>query len=179
MRKVVLFIATSIDGFIAGPDEEIDWLFTDQDYGYTEFYNSIDTTLMGYKTYKLCESFPEFPYPDKENFVFTRDASRKDTKYVKFVSSDIEGFVSELKAAVGKKDIMLVGGGQINNLLVRADLIDEIVHSIIPVVLGKGIPLFGNEPVIKKFKTAGVKTYDSGLIQMKFLNDNHSSVSKE
>ena len=72
MRKVVLFIATSIDGFIAGEKGNTDWLYTDGDFGYREFYDSIDTTIMGYNTYYFIKHFPEFPYPDKKNFVFSR-----------------------------------------------------------------------------------------------------------
>jgi dihydrofolate reductase len=67
MRKVILFIATSLEGFIAGPAGEIDWLFTDQDYGYTEFFAGVDTVLMGCKTYEVSLSFGEYPYPGTQS----------------------------------------------------------------------------------------------------------------
>ena len=71
MRKVVLFIATSLDGFIARKDGSIDWLFSDQDYGYTDFYASIDTTLTGHATYKQTKTFGEFAFPGKTNYIFS------------------------------------------------------------------------------------------------------------
>ena len=72
MRKIVLFIATSIDGFIAGKNGNTDWLYTDGDFGYKEFYSSVDTVLMGYNTYYYIKHFPKYPYPDKKNYVFSR-----------------------------------------------------------------------------------------------------------
>ena len=99
MRKLKLFIATSLDGYIAGPKGEIDWLEAggNTDYGYSVFYDSIDTTLMGYATYKLTLTFPRFPYPDKTNYVFTRGRLPPDTDHVRLVSGDIAAFVRSLK----------------------------------------------------------------------------------
>lgn len=166
MRKLVLFIASSIDGYIAGPGEHIDWLFSDQDYGYNSFYESIDTTLSGYKTYALSLSFESFPYPDKTNYVFTRDSSRSDTDKVKFITGDIVAFTHELKQQPGR-DIWLVGGGEINTVMLNAGLIDEIVLSIHPVVVGSGIPLFGGAPVLRAFQTRSTTAFDSGLVQLR------------
>jgi len=73
MRRIILFIAASLDGHIARPSSEVDWLFTDQDYGYTEFLASVDTVLMGRKTYEQVLTFGEFPYQEKQSYVFSRD----------------------------------------------------------------------------------------------------------
>ena len=70
MRKLILYSAQSLDGFIARTDGRVDWLFTDQDYGYYTFYESIDTTLMGRHTYEQILTFGDFPYPDKQNWFF-------------------------------------------------------------------------------------------------------------
>ena len=70
MRPLVCFIATSLDGYIAGPAGEIDWLFTDQDYGYTPFYANVDTVVMGRKTYDLCLTSVSIPYPRIPNYVW-------------------------------------------------------------------------------------------------------------
>ncbi len=166
MRKLVLFIASSLDGYIAGGDEQIDWLFTDQDYGYSNFYDSIDTTISGYKTYRLSLSFDSFPYPDKKNYVFTRDSSRSDTELVQFISGDIVQFTRELKQQPGR-DIWLVGGGEINTVMLDAGLIDEIVLSIHPVIVGQGIPLFGGAPALRHFTTLDTTTFSTGLVQLK------------
>ena len=88
MRRLKLYIATSLDGYIAGPNGEIDWLEAggNLDYGYGEFYSSIDTTLMGTATYRLTLIVDDFPYPDKSNYVFTRGTPPPDTAYVRFIS---------------------------------------------------------------------------------------------
>ena len=128
MRRLKLYIATSLDGYIAGPNSEIDWLDTGGglDYRYEEFYASIDTTLMGNSTYKQVESFGDFPYPEKANYVFTRGAPLPDTAHVRFVSDDVVVFVRALKKAPGK-DIWLGGEGQVNTAMLNASLIDEMV----------------------------------------------------
>ena len=96
MRKLKLYTAASMDGYIAGPDGEIDWLDepgTAEDYGYGAFYESIDTTLMGMETYWVVLTADEFPYPDKANYVVTR-AEREGEPHVEFVNEDIAGFTS-------------------------------------------------------------------------------------
>ena len=165
MRKLKLYIASSLDGYIAGPKAEIDWLNAAgaADYGYHEFYASIDTTLMGNITYKQILGFGEFPYPDKANYVFTRGTTT-DTENVQLISGDIAAFVRSLKNRPGK-DIWLVGGGQINTVLLNEQLIDEIILTVFPLVLGDGIPLFAPNAKRTQFETVGCQTYETGLIQ--------------
>ncbi len=166
MRRLKLYIAASLDGYIAGPNGEIDWLDASGglDYGYKEFYASIDTTLMGNSTYKQVHTFGEFLYPEKTNYAFTRSTPPPDTNHVRFVSDDIEGFVRTLKEMPGK-DIWLVGGGQVNTVMLNAGLIDEVVLTAFPLVLGDGIPLFAPGAVRHEFKTVGYETFETGLIQ--------------
>ncbi|MEM6842767.1 MAG: dihydrofolate reductase family protein [Bacteroidota bacterium] len=142
MRKIILYSAMSLDGFIARPDGEIDWLFDDQDYGYSEFLQRIDTTLMGNRTYQQILTFGDFPYTDKTNYVFTRSVTVQDDGRVQFVYSDLVNLVTELKQQLGR-DIWLIGGRQINTVLLNAELIDEMILSVHPTVLGSGVPLFG------------------------------------
>lgn len=167
MRKIILFIATSLDGFIAGPNGEIDWLFDDGDYGYSHFYDSIDTTLMGNETYKQVLTFGDFPYKEKENFVFTRNEKLNDNQFNKYISADISGFVKNLKNKKGK-DIWLIGGGQINSIILNEDLIDEMIISIHPVLLGNGIPIFSKNAKQKTFRLTNYKQYTSGLTQVSY-----------
>lgn len=170
MCKVILYIATSLDGYLAGPNHELDWLYHDADYGYTEFYDSIDITLMGNETYRQVLTFGDFPYKEKENFVFTRNTGLKDDKNVKYISADIPEFVEKLKNDNGK-DIWLIGGGQINSLLLKEDLIDEIINSVHPLLLGKGIPLFPGTENLKSFRMTKYKEYPSGLAQLYYAKD--------
>ena len=166
MRKLKLYIAASLDGYIAGPDGEIDWLEAggDLDYGYEEFYTSIDTTIMGHSTYKLTLTVPRFPYPDKTNYVFTRGTPLPDTSNVRFVSGDIVAFVRSLKQESGK-DIWLVGGGQVNTVMLNAGLVDEMILTIFPLAIGEGIPLFAPGATRSLFKTVSCEAYETGLIQ--------------
>ena len=154
MRQLQLYIATSLDGYIAGPNGEIDWLDVagDLDYGYRDFYDSIDTTLMGRATYEITQTIEEFPYPDKTNYVFTRNPNLLDTEHVRFISGDIAAFVRTLKEQEGK-DIWLIGGGQINTIMLNADLVDGIILTVFPIVLGDGIPLFAPGARRAAFKT--------------------------
>ena len=170
LRKLKLYIAASLDGYIAGPNGEIDWLEVDGglDYGYAEFYESIDTTLMGNSTYRVTLSVPEFPYPDKTNYVFTRGAPPPDTEHVRFVSGDIAGFARSLKEQAGKA-IWLVGGGQVNTVMLNAGLIDEVVLTSFPLVLGGGIPLFAPRASRARFETIGCETYETGLVQWRMV----------
>ena len=171
VRKLKLYIASTLDGYIAGPNGEIEWLESagsDLDYGYKEFYGSVDTTLMGNSTYKLTLTVPEFPYSDKTNYVFTRGTPQPDTSNVRFVSGDIAAFVRSLKQKSGK-DIWLVGGGQINTVMLNEDLIDEMILTIFPFVLGEGIPLFAPGAKRSSFKTVDCETYETGLIQWRLV----------
>lgn len=165
MRKVKLFIATSLDSFIATTDGGVDWLFGDRDYGYGDFYNSIDTTLMGNKTYKqILEFGVDFPYSDKTNYVFSKQP-HKNTEFVSFIGEDLVSFVLSLKQKEGK-DIWLIGGGEINGFFLSHHLIDEIILSVHPVILGQGLPLFSCQLKQQDLRLLNCKTFPSGLVQV-------------
>lgn len=144
-RNVVLFIASSLDSYIATKEESLEWLFKvegEGDNGYSEFYNTIDTVLMGKKTYDwiMKHGFEEFPYQNKDCYVFTR-STIEDTENVKFVSPDIPDFVNELKSQPGK-NIWIAGGGELLQSFLKESLVDELIVTIAPALIGKGIPLF-------------------------------------
>lgn len=165
-RKIVLFIACSLDGYIARANGDIDWLFDDQDYGYAKFYESIDTVLVGRKTYEQASSFEEFPFKGKDCYVFSRSANNED-EIVKFVDGDIVNFTEELKSKEGK-DIWLVGGAEIIEVLLSANLIDTFIISIHPILLGNGIPLFKKQEVETKLVLKNSVKFSSGLVQLHY-----------
>lgn len=173
MRKLKVYIAISLDGYIADKNGGIDWLTgfpnpEQTDYGYAAFYATIDTTLMGNKTYQdILKMSETFLYPDVKNYIFSRDTSHQDTQYVTFVKEDIPGFVNKLKAAPGK-DIWLIGGGEINAAMLQHDLIDEMIIHVFPVILGEGRPLFSGIAMEKTFKLGEVKTYSSGATELHY-----------
>jgi dihydrofolate reductase len=172
MRKVILYIAASLDNFIATTEGGVDWLndpefvLPDEDYGYTDLYRAIDTTLMGYNTYRfIVDQDVPFPYPEKKNYVFSRAHAHEDNEFVEFIQYDISGFVRELKQAEGA-GIWLVGGGQINTWLLKDDLIDEVILTLVPITLGEGIPLFHGRSRAVKFGLRDCKHFESGLVQL-------------
>ena len=173
MRKIVLYIAASIDNYIAKTDGNIDWLedpsyiVEGEDFGYGKFYASIDTTLMGNVTYQKVLGFDvPFPYSDKKNYVFSRSEKGND-KNVEYVSGDIVAFTKQLKKQPGK-DIWLVGGGKINTVFLEKGLIDQIILTIIPVTLGDGIPLFQKGTAEKKFILEKSESFKNGMVQLAF-----------
>jgi len=173
MRELKLYIAASLDGYIATREGSVDWLVDPdqkegdgEDYGYQAFYDSIDTTLMGYNTYrKILDFGVPFPYPNKHNYVFSRNHTREGDYPVEFISSDIVDFTRNLKQQEGRH-IWLIGGGQINRIMINADLIDEIILSLKLVVLGDGLPLFAGETLMKRFKIKDTRNYDKSLTQI-------------
>ena len=172
MRKIILYSACSLDNFIARQDGSVDWLddpkyfLEGEDYGYHKFYETIDTTLMGNTTYQEILGFDvPFPYPDKTNYVFSRFKEHRDTEHVKFISTGVVDFVKAIKASEGK-DIWLVGGAQINGILLKEQLVDKIYLTIIPIALGKGIPLFAGLEHEFQFNTHSCKLYPNGYIKL-------------
>lgn len=168
MRTVSLFIACSLDGFIAGKDGRIDWLFLDQDYGYTEFLGSVDAAVMGRKTWDLARTFEPVPYPGKKKYIFSRRARKSSDKDVFYTASDPAAFVRGLKRRPGKK-IWLVGGGEIIAILLNSGLMDEMVLSIHPLILGEGIRLFSGITRQSKWGLMKSKRFPTGLVQFTYL----------
>lgn len=144
-RKLVLYIASSLDGYIATDEHNLDWLFAvegEGDNGYSTFYNTVDTILIGRITYEwiIEHEKGEFPYKGKECYVFSR--TKKDyNEHVTFISEDVVQFSKDLKNKNGKS-IWLVGGGNLLDTFIKEKLIDELIVTITPVLLGRGIPLF-------------------------------------
>lgn len=160
MRECVLYIASSLDGFIADITGNIDWLlaFDASQSSYASFIGNVDTIVMGHTTYKqlITELSPGiWPYPDKEVFVATRH-EHSSSDLVTFTNDPVK-LVEELKSKVGKT-IWIVGGAQLIASLFDARLIDTMILTTAPVSIGKGIPLFpGNsiEFVLVKSEVRG------------------------
>lgn len=173
MRKILLNIALSLDGYIAGPARKFDWLYTDQDYGLKEFYSRIDAALIGRKTYDLMIKTGGGLYPGMKNYVFSRKRTHAKKKNVLFVSGDISAFAMGLKSEKGK-DIWLVGGAGLVHSFLELDLVDEMILSIHPILLGGGIPLFKSTDKRLDFQLMHCKTYSTGLVQLHYARSQPS-----
>jgi len=165
-RKIKLFIASSLDGYIAKEDGSVYWLPQSGDSGYDNFYKSIDIVLMGKKTYEQILTFGKFPYKDKTSYVFTRNPNQKKKDENVEFTSEVEEFTKELVLSSGK-DIWLVGGSDIISTFLNLKFIDEIILTVIPVVLGKGIPLFKNIKEEVKLELIKTTEYD-GLVELSY-----------
>jgi dihydrofolate reductase len=164
VRKIVLNLAVSLDGYIAGPNGEYDWCLTDADYGLTEFIESIDTTLMGRKTFDLIQQYGP-PYPTLTNYVFSKTIQTSSFNNVIITNEEILSVARRLKATRGK-NIWLYGGAEIISPLIENNEVDEMILSVHPLLLGDGIPLFKKQSTRHHFKLIDVIKYPSGLVQL-------------
>ncbi len=164
-HKVILNIATSLDGFIARKDGSVDWLpeinNTKEDYGMKEFLDSVGTVILGNTTYAQFGAH----YPNKKCFVFSRKNSGKKDN-ITYVNSNVQDFINGLSENDG--NIWLVGGADIVKEFLKNNLIDEFVITVIPIVLGEGIPLFGDGCGEHKLKLQNIMSYDSSVIQLRY-----------
>lgn len=167
MRALILNVATTMDGYIAGPNGEYDWCFVDQDYGMSAFLRRVDATIMGRKTYDVMMRTDGKPYDVQMNFVITHRRKRLKPDNVTFVSAEIPSFVRTLKRKSGR-DIWLVGGAEIVNQLLPAGLVDEMMLALHPVLLGKGTPLFTQTARRLNYKLKNQKQYSTGLVQLHY-----------
>jgi dihydrofolate reductase len=171
MRKLILYIAVSLDGKIASEDDNLDFLKLverpGEDYGYEEFLKSIDTVILGRRTFDKLISFGlKEPYPGKKCFVLTRNP-RSAYKNFEFYNGDLAELISTINREEGL-NIFLDGGSQVTNQFIRLNLIDEYIVSIIPVILGKGIPLFEEGLPNIQLKFIGSRNYESGLVLLRY-----------
>jgi dihydrofolate reductase len=145
MRKVTFGGGNSLDNFIARNDDSVDWLKWNKDVEtiMSDFWTTIDTVVMGRRTYEISAQIGQGAYPGVKNYVFSRTLPKTSSTKLEIVDENATDFVYRLKRAKGK-GICVMGGGILANSLFEADLIDEIGLNIHPVLLGSGIPLFHN-----------------------------------
>ncbi|MFB5087707.1 dihydrofolate reductase family protein [Psychrobacillus sp. PGGUH221] len=162
-KSTVLFYgAISLDGYLARENHSLDWLIGtegEEETGFSEFYETVDTILMGRNTYEqiLILSPEEFPYKNKKCYIFSSTLTGSN-KYVEFINEDIIGFTKSLKEQEGKR-IWLVGGGEVLQPLLKANIIDEFIIQIAPSIIGRGIPLFVQGNYEKDLTLVDVRRY--------------------
>lgn len=164
MRKIILNLAVSLDGYIEGPKGEYDWCMVDQDYGMTEFLNNTDAILFGRKSYDLLMSYDANSYPDKMKYVISGSLTLQKPNTV-VISEQIEEEVQRIKNQEGK-NIWLYGGASLTTALVNAGLVDELMLSVHPILLGNGKLLFQDIRPGVQLELKGSVKYSSGLIQL-------------
>lgn len=168
MKKIILYIAASIDGYIAEPDGSMEWLSEfpvteEMSRGHKDFMASIDTILMGGRSWREMENMDAMgEYAEKTVYVVSRhDWGEKGN--VKFITENLVEYIITLRDEPGG-NIWLFGGGELISMLLAANLIDEMRITHIPVVLGKGIPLFPEQPRESKWLISYNKVYANSTL---------------
>lgn len=170
-RKLILYIAMSLDGYIAKPGDDLSFLSVvekeGEDYGYADFVSTIDTVIMGRKTYDwVMKQVPEFPHADKTTYIITK-TPKLCIGNIHFYSGVLTELISKLKSESGK-NIFCDGGAEVVNELLKNDLLDELIISVIPILVGNGIRLFKDNRPEQELKLIRTKTFDTGLTQLHY-----------
>lgn len=176
MRKIILGLAVSLDGYIEGPNGEYDWCLTDEDYGMTDFFKRIDSSFMGRKTYEMTLSMGDVAMPDfpkLKEYVFSNTLQEVKKDFI-LIKGDIGEQVKKIKKEQGK-DIWLFGGARLTSSLINLGLVDEIGLAVHPILLGGGKPLFSQIDHRIHLDLADTKTYPSGLVSLTYTLANKSS----
>lgn len=161
----------SLDGYIATKDNSLEFLSMveqeGEDYGYNDFVKSIDAVIIGRKTYeKVIEMGYEYPHTDKDVYIVTRTAKPSIGNF-KFYSDDLSRLVNHLRSQPGK-NIYCDGGSEIANELIKNNLVDEFIISVIPILLGDGIKLFNDGRPKQTLELISAKQFDKGLTQLHY-----------
>lgn len=171
-RKVILYIAMSLDGYIAKLDDDLTFLSIveqeGQDYGYANFIETVDAVIVGRKTYdKVISMGYDFPHSDKDAYVITR-TERPAIGNIKFYKDSLKDLVTALKRKEGK-NIFVDGGAETVNELLKDNLIDEFYISVIPVLLGDGVSLFKKGRQEQALELVHTSHFEKGLVQLHYV----------
>jgi dihydrofolate reductase len=170
-RKLILYIASSLDGYIAAPGDDLSFLdkvtLEGEDYGYGSFMETIDTIILGRKTYDwIIKNAPEYAHPDKNVYVISHNPNPNVGNTV-FYTSDLRLLVQKLKSEEGK-NIFCDGGAEVVNALLKLKLFDELIISIVPVLLGNGTRLFNDDYPFHNLELVTSTQFDTGLVQLHY-----------
>lgn len=165
-----MYIATSLDGFIARTDGALDWLTAvereGEDYGFKAFYDSVDTLVMGRKTYDTVRNFDAWPYAGKRCVVVTSNTERESRHGEEFASGDLRALFDRL-GKEGARHVYVDGGVLIARAL-GAHLVDRVTVSIVPILLGAGTPLAPSLGADTRLDLIEHRAYESGLVQLQY-----------
>lgn len=165
MRKIRYQVACSLDGYIAGPNDEYDWIVADPDIDFQALYDQFDTVLMGRRTFEVAGGRET---QGMRTLVFSRSLRQEDHPQITIVSEHIKEVLDELRAQPGK-DIWLFGGGELFGSLLQLGCVDTVEPAIVPVVLGGGRPLLPAPAVRRRLSLIEQRLYEkSGIVLLRY-----------
>lgn len=178
MRKIILDLAVTLDGFIEGPNGEVDWCIMDNEMAFDQFLSEVDIILYGRKSYDLWGEYtPLDTASECEKQIWAMVHSKKKIVFsttnagsggpVQYITHNIEAEIRKLKQESGK-DMWLYGGASLISTFINLGLVDEYRLSVHPVVLGAGKPLFEGLEKRTRLTLTAVRTYNSGVVQLKY-----------
>ncbi len=175
MRRIRYQVACSLDGYIAGPNGETDWIVDEPGIDFAELFGQFDTLLMGRRTYEGVSTKTD-GFWGKKVLVFSRTLRQEDHPGVVVVSDQVEQRLQEMRSRPGK-DIWLFGGGELFRSLLGLGCVDTVEPAIIPVLLGRGLPFLAPPAVQRKLRLTGRREYPSGIVWLEYTVQPPASAS--
>jgi dihydrofolate reductase len=170
MRKIIAYLATSADGFIARPTGAVDWLDRKHppgDYGMPAFYRSVDTVIMGRKTWEIGRRLGQPLYPGKVNYVLSRTRQRSAVEGITFLRGSVGRIAARVRRTPGR-DIWLVGGAEVFGAFLDAGQLDQLIIHVVPVLIGAGIPLLAPRHREVPLRLLSSRRFSDGVVRLQY-----------